>query len=219
MKKILALVLALVLVLSAAAALAGGDPETTEPETTEEVTKVPSPAVAPEPEIIPPIPPVGPIGPVDNTDYSKWNTGSSSGAAEMLIGKINLTDKGEAILKALEEAKEAGDVSVVFTGLTVAADATVAEVMSISGDASLADMDAYTIDLTGVAGVKAGDEVAVLVNVVDAEDEETWYEADEATAPVDNTVRVTLKADVLKAIAAAKDITFVVVNLSAEEAK
>lgn len=122
-----------------------------------------------------------------------------------LMWKIDTTEAAQALIDALNEALQAGDVSSVFPAeLGVSSDMIVADVMSVAVKPEIADLDSFTIDMEGVAGVAKGAKSRVLAQVGDQ-----WFEA-KAETPEDNIVRMTFGAAALDAMPGAANITLIV---------
>lgn len=180
MKKLIALVLALVMVLSMTTVFASS------PSTDDNKTQV-------------------------TTTKTTKSSGNKATPAAPLMWRIATTDAGNELIEKLNAALEAGDISTVFPEeLAVAAGMIVADVISVAVDPKIAEETSYTAEMLNVAGV-AKDAKAQTLALVD----EAWF-AGEAKAPADNTVDMTFNADTLKAMAAAANITLVVLVEKAE---
>jgi len=180
MKKLIALVLALVMVLSMTTVFASS------PSTDDNKTQV-------------------------TTTKTTKSSGNKVTPPTPLMWRIATTDAGNELIEKLNAALEAGDISTVFPEeLAVAAGMIVADVISVAVDPKIAEETSYTAEMLNVAGV-AKDAKAQTLALVD----EAWF-AGEAKAPADNTVDMTFNADTLKAMAAAANITLVVLVERAE---
>ncbi len=128
-----------------------------------------------------------------------------------LMWRIATTEAANELIEKLNTALEAGNISTVFPEeLAVAAEMIVADVISVAVDPKIAEETSYTAEMINVAGV-AKDAKAQTLALVD----EAWFTGD-AKAPADNTVDMTFNADTLKAMAAAANITLVVLVEKAE---
>ena len=147
----------------------------------------------------------------NKTQVTTKSSSNKATPAAPLMWRIATTEAGNELIEKLNAALEAGDISTVFPEeLAVAAGMIVADVISVAVDPKIAEETSYTAEMLNVAGV-AKDAKALTLALVD----EAWF-AGEAKAPADNTVDMTFNADTLKAMAAAANITLVVLVEKAE---
>ena len=145
-------------------------------------------------------------------DTTKVTTVSSTEETNApLMWKVDLTDGAKELIEKLNAALEAGDISTEFPEeLAVSADLIVADVISVEVAPEIADETSYTAEMTGVAGVAKENTARVLALV-----DEAWFEG-KATVKDDNIVDMTFDAETLKAMAAASNITLIVLVDKAE---
>ena len=139
MKKLIALVLALVMVLSVTTVFASDSPKTDENKT----------------QVMPP----------EKTTTKSSSSKVTTPAP--LMWRIATTDAGNELIEKLNAALEAGDISTVFPEeLAVAAGMICADVISVAVDPKIAEETTYTAEMLNVAGV-AKDAKALTLALVD----------------------------------------------------